>query len=600
MHSAPKGATTLAMVATQEALGPSVGPLPGRSFDAVTPTAEKDLDRQVGRLREKARDFARLPLPQKIDLLRDLHKRTAGVASEWVQVACKAKGISMDEPVSGEEWIAGPAVTLRNIRFLITALGEVAKGGVPTLADKRMRDLAHGAVGIKVAPYDGFDGAIYGGITGESWLKAGIGRADVPAHQASFYKKRDPEGGVSLVLGAGNVASIPPMDVLYKAFVDGNVVILKMNPVNEYLGPILERAFKAMIDKGYLAIVYGGGEVGSYLCYHRDVADVHITGSDKTHDLIVWGPPGEEREDRKRRNAPLLTKPITSELGNVSPVMVVPGPYTDDELSSMAENVGGMITNNASFNCNAAKMLVLPKGWQLRDRFIGKLEAVLAKVPPRKAYYPGAAQRYESLTTGHADVRKIGKGSDLTLPWTLVLGLDANDPNEKNFSTEPFCALINEVSIGSTDPLEFIGAAVPFANDRVWGTLNAMLFVHPTVEGSSAAKTAVDGALRDLRFGTVAINVWPALAYALVSTPWGGHPSATLANVQSGIGWVHNTVMLEDIEKCVIRAPLKPTPKQVYFAGHKTVHKVGQRITEFEASPGILKLPGLAIAALSG
>jgi aldehyde dehydrogenase (NAD(P)+) len=588
------------MVATQEALGPSVGPLPGRSFEAMPATAEKELDRQVVRLREKAREFARLSIAQKIDLLGDLHRRTADVATEWVRTACGAKGISFDEPVSGEEWIGGPGVTLRNIRFLIKSLGEIAQHGAPVLADKRIEDLAHGAVGIRVAPYDTFDGVLYGGITGESWLQPGIRRGDVPAHQASFYKKKDPEGGVSLVLGAGNVASIPPMDVVYKMFVDGNVVILKMNPVNEYLGPILERAFKPLIDRGYLAIVYGGGEVGSYLCYHRDVADVHITGSDKTHDLIVWGPPGPEREERKRNNDPLLKKPITSELGNVSPVMVVPGPYTDDELSSMAENVAGMVTNNASFNCNAAKLLVLPKGWGLRDRFIGKLEGVLARVKPRKAYYPGAAQRYEALTSGHADVRKIGRGDGHVLPWTLVLGLDPNDPNEKNFSTEPFCALLNEVSIGSTDPVEFLNAAVPFANDKVWGTLNAMLFVHPHVGGSGAAKTAVDAALRDLRFGTVAVNVWPALAYALVSTPWGGHPSATLANVQSGIGWVHNTVMLEDIEKCVIRAPLKPMPKQVYFAGHRTVHKVGQKITEFESSPSWLKLPGLAIAALGG
>jgi aldehyde dehydrogenase (NAD(P)+) len=588
------------MVSTQEALGPSVGPLPGRSFDAMPVTAERELDGHLARLKDKAREFAQLPVVRKVDLLRELHQRTAEVAQEWVTVACRAKGISIDEPVAGEEWIAGPAVTLRNIRFLVAALGEIAASGVPVLADRRIRDLAHGAVGIRVAPYDGFDGALYGGITGETWLKAGIRRADVPAHQASFYKKKDPEGGVSLVLGAGNVASIPPMDVLYKMFVDGNVVILKMNPVNEYLGPILERAFKPLVDKGYLAIVYGGGEVGSYLTYHRNVADVHITGSDKTHDLIVWGPPGAEREDRKRRGDPLLKKPITSELGNVSPVMVVPGPYTDAELSSMAENVAGMVTNNASFNCNAAKMLVLPKGWSLRDSFIGKLEKVLASVPPRKAYYPGAMQRYESLTTGHQDVRKIGKGSDVVLPWTLVLGLDGNDANEKNFSTEPFCAILNEVSIGSTDPVEFINAAVPFANDRVWGTLNAMLFVHPSVEGSSAGKAAVDDALRDLRFGTVAINAWPALGYALVSTPWGGHPSATLANVQSGIGWVHNTVMLEDIEKCVIRAPLKPMPKQVYFAGHRTVHTLGRRLVAFEAAPSWLKVPGLAIAALGG
>lgn len=585
---------------SQEVLGPSAGPILARAFDAQPPTAEKDLDRHVQRLNENARKFARLSIATKLDLLRELHRRTADVAADWVTAACRAKGISPNEPVAGEEWIAGPALTLRNIRFLIRSLQEIQAHGVPVLEEKRIRELAHGALGIRVAPYDVYDGALYGGVAAEAWLQKGISRSDISGHQASFYKKKDPEGGVSLVLGAGNVASIPPMDVLHKLFVDGNVCILKMNPVNEYLGPFFERAFKPLIDAGYLAVVYGGGDVGSYLCYHKDVANVHITGSDKTHDLIVWGPPGPERDDRKRRNDPVLKKPITSELGNVSPVIVVPGPYTEDELSSMAANVAGMVTNNGSFNCNAAKMLVTPSGWAQRETFLRKLAAALEGVPTRKAYYPGAFQRYESLTAGHRDVRKIGMASETALPWTLVLGLDAKDQNEKNFFTEPFCSILSETSIGSIDPVEFIREVVPFTNDHVWGTLNAMLFVHPKAESDPAVRAAVDGALRDLRYGTVAVNVWPALAYAFCSTPWGGHPSATLADIQSGLGWVHNTVMLEDIEKCVIRAPLKPVPKQVYFAGHKTVDKLGARLVSFEAAPSWLKIPGLAAAALRG
>ncbi len=47
------------------------------------------------------------------------------------------------------------------------------------------------------------------------------------------------------MLGAGNVASIPPMDALYKMFVDGNVCLVKLNPVNEYLGPFYEEALAA-------------------------------------------------------------------------------------------------------------------------------------------------------------------------------------------------------------------------------------------------------------------------------------------------------------------------------------------------------------------
>lgn len=590
----------MAIAVPQEALGPSVGPMLARAFDEKPPTGERELNAHVARLKEQAPRFARASIATKIALLRDLSRRLAEVAPDWVAAACRAKGISLDAPVSGEEWIAGPAVTIRNVRFLIRALEEIQSQGVPVIDDKRIRELPHGALGIRVAPYDSYDGALYGGLTGETWMQKGIGRGEIDAHQASFYKKKNPDGGVSLVLGAGNVASIPPMDVLYKMFVDGNVCILKMNPVNEYLGPFFERAFQPFIEQGYLAVVYGGGDVGGYLCQHPDVADVHITGSDKTHDLIVWGPPGPERDARKSRNDPVLKKPITSELGNVSPVMVVPGPYTDDELGSMAENVAGMIINNGSFNCNAAKMLVLPRGWLLRESFLSKLTAVLERVPPRKAYYPGAFQRYESLTTGHKDVRKIGRGSETALPWTLVAGLDPADEHEKNFFTEPFCAMLSETSIASTDPLEFLREAVPFANDHVWGTLNSMLFVHPKSEADATIRAAVDAAIRDLRHGTVAVNVWPALAYALCSTPWGGHPSATLANIQSGLGWVHNTVMLEDIEKCVIRSPLKPAPKHVYFAGHRTVDKVGKRLVGFEASPSWLKVPGLATAALRG
>jgi hypothetical protein len=588
------------MVALEEAFGPSVGPIPDRCFDAQPPTAEKELDRLVERLKDRAREFARLKVATKIALLEECVHRTRDVAAQWVAAACRAKGIPLDAPVAGEEWIAGPALTLRNMRFLIRSLREIEAHGAPALHDKLFRELAHGAVAVRVSPYDAFDSALYGGIRAETWLQPGIRRSDVGAHQASFYKTSEPEGRVSLILGAGNVASIPPMDVFYKMFVNGSVALLKMNPVNEYLGPFFERALKALIDKGYLAIAYGGAEVGSYLCYHPGVGDVHITGSDKTHDLIVWGSSGEEREDRKRRNDPKLKKPITSELGNVSPVLVVPGPYTDAELGSMAENVAGMMTNNGSFNCNAAKLLVLPKGWSLRDSFLRTLSDALARVPPRKAYYPGALERYRALTSGHADVRKIGVGTDQSLPWTLVMGLDPMDAVEKNFVTEPFCAIMSEVSIGGSDPLEFLGAAVPFANDRVWGTLNATLFVHPKVEEAASAKPAIEGALRDLRYGTVAVNAWPALGYALVSTPWGGHPSATLANVQSGLGWVHNTVMLEDIEKCVVRGPLKPTPKHVYFPSHKTVDQLGRRLVEFEAAPSWLKVPGLAVAALRG
>ena len=146
-----------------------------------------------------------------------------------------------------------------------------------------------------------------------------------------------------------------------------------------------------------MRIIYGGAREGAAAIEHPPVDEVHITGSIYSHDAIVWGPTPEERERRKRENDPLLKKPITSELGNVSPWIIVPGTYSDKQLRFQAENVAASITNNASFNCIATKMIVTWKDWPQRQRFLDAVEAVLAKVPPRKAYYPGARDRFSRL-----------------------------------------------------------------------------------------------------------------------------------------------------------------------------------------------------------
>jgi aldehyde dehydrogenase (NAD(P)+) len=252
-----------------------------------------------------------------------------------------------------------------------------------------------------------------------------------------------------------------------------------MNPVNAYLGPFIEEAFKEAIQRGFLAVAYGGPEEGAYVAQHTGIDQIHLTGSAATYDSIVWGPPGLERDARKARNQPVLAKPVTAELGNVSPVMVVPGPYTQKQLAFQAENITGAVTCNASFLCNAAKMLVMPKAWEQRTSLLAGIERILATVPPRKAYYPGAEHRWQRLTQGRSSVRMIGNAGEGELPWTILSGLDAADAREAAFTEEPFCSILSETEVGSDDPVEFLDRAVDFANNRLWGTLSADIVVHP-------------------------------------------------------------------------------------------------------------------------
>jgi acyl-CoA reductase-like NAD-dependent aldehyde dehydrogenase len=552
------------------------------------------LEQAIAVLRDNATRFARTAPAEKAQLLRDCIPRLVEVAPAWVTAGCQAKGIGHAE--SGEEWIAGPMPTIRLARLLAQSLDAIALRGRPPLGTGS-RTRPDGRLEVDIFPSSNIDKVLFTGFSGKVLMEAGVDRATAIRRQASFYHKRNPEGGVSLVLGAGNVSSIPPMDVFSKMFVEGFVCLLKMNPVNEWVGPHLERGLQPLIERGILRIVYGGAAEGTFLVEHDGIDDVHITGSDRTHDAIVWGPPGAERDRRMADDEPRLQKPISSELGNVSPVAIVPYTYGDDELWFQARSLASMVVNNASFNCNAAKLLITSKDWAQREQFLSLVARALSQVPSRRAYYPGAFDRYASLTRGR-ELQTFGEATPEKLPWTLIRNVDSERADDPLFKTEPFCGILTETTVGSADPVEFLDRATAFMNDRVWGTLNCAIVIHGKLESDPTVGAVLDRSVAALRYGTVAINHWPALCYGAASMPWGGHQSVNLKNIQSGLGWVHNSYMLEGIDKSIVRGKLKVAPAPVWFYDNLKTAELGPRLVAMEADPRWWKVPGILVKAL--
>lgn len=328
-------------------------------------TSVTSLDRAIGELRIHARTFARLSARGRAELLRACIPRAVQVAPHWSAEALRVKGLPSD---AAEEWLSGPIPLVRHLRLLAGSLDAIAARGRPPLGT-RARTRADGRLEVDVFPGSALDGALYRGFRAQVVLQEGVDAARARERQAEFYSRREPDGGVAVVLGAGNVSSIAATDALTKMFNEGQVCLLKMNPVNEWVGPHLERVLEPLIVAGFLRIVYGGADVGHHVVNHPDVDSVHLTGSATTHDAIVWGPAGPAEEMRRATHAPLLTVPITSELGNVSPVVVVPHHYGQHQLAFQARNVATMVANNASFNCVAAKMIVTGSGWPQREEF---------------------------------------------------------------------------------------------------------------------------------------------------------------------------------------------------------------------------------------
>jgi acyl-CoA reductase-like NAD-dependent aldehyde dehydrogenase len=556
------------------------------------------LDEMLGRLGAGARTFAALPIARRIELARSMQAGYLRIAERSVRAACEAKGIDPHSALAAQEWATGPWCVVRHLRLVAESLESLQRSGTTPLGPfGRAPD---GAVTARIFPSNRIDGVLFSGISADVRFLPGTSREAVEASRGSLYRSRPHDGRVVLVLGAGNIAAIGPMDVITKLFNEGKVCLLKMNPVNDYLGPFIEEAFADAIRQNFLAVAYGGAEEGAYLTGHPGIDEIHLTGSNETYDRIVWGPPGPEREARKAAGTPLNTKPITAELGNVSPVLVVPGPYRDRELAFQAESIAGAVVNNASFNCNSAKMLVTGRGWSGRAALLASLERALERAPVRRAYYPGAADRWARLTAGRDDLRRIGAAGEGELPWTLMPGLDATDLREPAFATEPFCSILSETEVGSDDPIEFLDRAVDFANNRLWGTLSADLVVHPALLKDPQTAAALERAIARLRYGAVTVNSWSGFVFAFGTPPWGAYPGSTAADIQSGTGWVHNTSMLEGIEKTVMRHPLTIMPKPSTFPSHRTAQTVLRRLTRVEERGSWKGVPGVVMAAMQG
>ncbi|MCP4203173.1 MAG: aldehyde dehydrogenase family protein [bacterium] len=555
-----------------------------------------DLEQAVSELSRNKDRWLRLPIARKIEYARSLLAGTVRTAAGQVQAACEAKGVPFDSPLAGEDWIGGPYIVARHLRLLIESLDDLRKHGRIRIDPSRVRSGNDGRAVVDVFPLSTYDRLLYSGFTAEVWMQPEITPANLYNHMGGVYKTENPEPGVALVLGAGNVASIAPLDVVHKLFFEGHVAILKLNPVNDYLGPFFEDAFAEMIRDGFVRIVTGAADAGSFLCHHPDIDEVHITGSARTHDLIVWGA-SDEAARRKAAGTPLLTKPITSELGNVSPMVILPGRWNSTELRFQAENLATQITQNCGFNCNATKVIVTHQDWDQREELLDELRGILGRLPDRPAYYPGAADRHARFTAAHPGAELLGEPRSGALAPALIAGLDPSI-DHLAFQEESFCTVTCETGLPGNDAADFLGAAVDFCNDRLYGTLNAGLIADPRSRRELGPE--IDRAIAGLRYGAVGINQWPAMAYAFGSTTWGAFPGHTLTDIQSGIGTVHNTFFFNRPEKSVVEGPFRVFPKPPWFVSHKNSHGVGRRLVDFEASPGATKIPGIVLAAMRG
>jgi hypothetical protein len=547
------------------------------------PANQLELDRIITNLVTHKSRWQSLDLTARCRYLQECLVETLAVADEWTIACCDAKGIARSSQLYGEEHIIGPTALVRYLRLLITSLAQGGKLAPPRWRRQDDRDIA------QILPADLFDRLLWFGYRGEVWIE--------PGQEPTQTQIDNRPVKLALVLGAGNVSAIAPIDALHQLCVENRTVIIKLNPVNDYLLPYLDRALSPLIQAGFLHLVTGDASVGKYLCHHPQIETIHITGSQATHDAIVWGDSESERIERKQNHQPRLTKTISSELGCVTPIVIVPGKWSHSDLHFQARHVAASIAHNASFNCAAGQILVLAKGWHQRLEFLQLLRAELQQIPPRRAYYPGSIDRYQTFLDRYPQAELYGERTESTIPWTIIPDLDPNRP-EYAFNTEAFCGLLGIVNLSADRAAQFLNTAVEFVNHSLWGTLSCTVIIDRSTQRQY--RSEFDRAIATLQYGAIGINVWSGMLFYLGITSWGAYPGNPLDRIGSGIGIAHNTYLFDYPQKSIVFAPFRPITLPAYFATHRHLKSLALALIQFEAKPTWGNLIPTALAALRG
>jgi aldehyde dehydrogenase (NAD(P)+) len=286
---------------------------------------------------------------------------------------------------------------------------------------------------------------------------------------------------------------------------------------------------------------------------------------------------------------------------------VLPGRWSKADLRFQAENIATQRLHNGGYNCIASQVVILPSGWALKDAFLAEIADALDRAPKRPTYYPGSTQRVSAAKAAYPNARILGPaGERLLIPDALGGTADSAAPA---LTTEYFAPVLAIAELPGRG-VDYLRAAVDLANNDLAGTLGANIIAHPRTLRRLGED--FEKALVDLRYGTIAINTWTGLGFLTAGASWGAFPGNTLADVGSGIGVVHNALLLDAPERTIARGPFQPAqraltngqfaiaPRPPWFLNNPTGSATSRLMTEFVAKPSWRKLPAIFASALRG
>lgn len=541
------------------------------------------IDRNISKLRVHSIEFTDISNQELITLLEETIQNIRTISYYWVSISSEKKGIT-HKPKEGEEWISGPFASIIAIQYFIEFLKD------PSNFDtSKYNKVEHS---YNVFPNKLIERLTLPFISAQVTFPKNVNIKQIQEYRgfSNRFDKFTPK--ISLVLGAGNVSSIPFLDTLYQMIAHRSVVLLKLNPVNDYLQPVFEQIFENFISRGFLVITKGDIEASNYMSNHSGVSQIHLTGSNFTYEQIVYGRKLTEKERTLKALPKLNKKSITSELGNITPFIIHPGNWTKSEIKYQARKIVTAKLNNSGFNCIAAQVIVLPKDWRHTEQLKEFIKYYMKKVGDTTSYYPGANENLKYLKS-KKNYEQLNNDSCSTPFLISELDLDPTYAIKEVWSTALY---FKELAFETYE--DFADKSIHYVNNELWGNLGVSVIIKNHNKKSN--KEVLNKYKKDLKFGTVAINEWSAVAFLIPSMPWGGYPGNRDNDIQSGQGYVHNSYFFENVEKGIVETKFRISKliDPPWFCTNKKAHRIFKHLTYFQANNSKINLLKLIFSAV--
>ncbi len=530
-----------------------------------------EIDRDISSMRLASKELISISNNELASIFQECIDQIPTYSEYWVELETLHKKVDPESSAVGEQWAGGPWLTAWGFKYLIESLRNLPD--IDMNFDKMYDEKRHT---LQVFPTKFIEKLLYMGVKGYIKLRNNMTLDDFKEYRGFESRINTKNPTTTLVLGAGNQSCIPILDFAHHIVTRRSPVVLKLNPVNEYLKPVFDSILSPFIKRRFLTIVNGDAELGKYLTNHQGISHIHLTGSSNTYENIVYGKKLSEKEVGSKSIKKINNKSITTELGNVTPVIVIPDKWSTSDIKVQAKKIATAKLQNAGFNCIAAQVVVLDKNWKQKDQLINEVKNVIRSQQTRYFYYPGSKERISEINKS-SNVEILSQDS-CEVPYSASV-TDSDD--EFYFHNEVWGGTIIFKILDSDSIKDYIKQATTFCNNELWGNLGCTVLIKPKTERTY--RNEFNEMIDNLKYGTVAINEWCALGFAIPSLPWGGYPGNKDSDIQSGQGYVHNSFLFESPLNGIVRTDFKPLLNidPPWFITHKNSPNVLKNLTMY-------------------